>query len=154
MGIRYFAKAVTADRVERARHDPMYSVCCCPDEDYWDERTSPVPTLDLDKAWREIQSLLGCGRGWAGDRAEVRPAAELVRGYSNGMDTYRRLLAPDEVEHAASDLELFFQQTGRTPLDDDTLSSDFDYVETHLDRARRFASGLAGTGLWVYYSIG
>jgi len=70
------------------------------------------------------------------------------------MGGYRRLLTPDEVERAAADLELFFRETGRKPRDHDALSSDFDYVETHLDLARRFASGLVGTGLWVYYSIG
>lgn len=153
MGIRYFAKAVTADQVERASHDPMLSVCCCPD-DYWDERAAPRPILDLDKAWREIQALLGLEGGWSDDGGDARPAAELVRGYSSGMGAYRRLLTPEEVERAASDLELFFQETGRSPRDDDTIISEVDYVEVHLDRARRFASGLVGTGLWIYYSIG
>ncbi|WP_417563347.1 hypothetical protein [Microbacterium sp.] len=149
MGIRYFAKAVTAARVNDASNDPMLSVCCCPDTDSWDEPRDRLPTLDLDKAWRDIQVMLGAESSWD-THAGVRPAAELVRGYSNGMAPYRRLLSPDEVDAAAEDLKLFFEETGRNADGPDPE----DYVEHYLQKAHRFASDVAGTGLWVYYAIG
>lgn len=149
MGIRYFAKAVTPERIERSRHDPLLSVCCCPDDAEGLNERRGLPSVSLDKAWREIQELLGVSRfGW-GDE-EVRPAAELVRGYSSGMGPYRRLLTAAQVEAAAEDFEVFFRETGRVPGVTDSV----DYVEMHLEQARAFAASLVGTGLWVYYSIG
>jgi hypothetical protein len=149
MGIRYSAKAVTSERLERARHDPLLSVCCCPDDDVWAHNRRELPSVSLDKAWRDIQTLLGIDRFAFGEEA-LRPAAELLRGYSNGMDSYRRLLTPQQVEEAAVDFETFFRETGRTP----GTADPGDYVEAHLEDARAFVASLVGTGLWVYYSIG
>lgn len=149
MGIRYFAKAVTPARIERSRNDPLFSVCCCPDDDEGFGERTELPSVSLDKAWREIQELLGLGRFGVADE-DVRPAAELVRGYSNGMGSYRRLLTAEQVEAAAADFEEFFRETGRAPGGTELV----DYVEMHLEQARAFATSMVGTGLWVYYSIG
>jgi len=163
MGIRYFAKAVAPDDVARASTSPLHSVCCCPprsaERGWWGpDRKIELPRLDLDKAWRGIQLLLAGEEetGWLQDRLPRRAAYELVRGDSNGMNTYRRLLDPGAVDSACADLEAFCydreSECGERTRSNDAQQAD--YVDNYLEKAREFARSVAGRELYVYYSIG
>jgi len=135
--------------------------------------------VSLDKAWGAIQQMLDPSAEyrpwWAESEHPARPAYEFVRGGTNGLGSYRRLLPPDVVDAAAADLDAFFVETGRQPpeplsdedIDDpgflsaDDLFSEGpryrfspEYDEQYLEMLLVFAHEVAGQGLHVYYSIG
>ncbi|ALE92834.1 hypothetical protein AOC05_11910 [Arthrobacter alpinus] len=160
MGIRYFALPVPAQLVTIARINPRAFLS---DQHFWETWSDPPDRpegLDLDKAWRDLQQLLG-----GMDSEPMRDAYELVRGevthYGYGWIPYDRVLSAEEVLKVASDLavadlaRLYQEYTPQVSPDwAAIMDGRRDYVESYLEAARKFTTELAGMGLGLIYSIG
>ncbi|NVM96843.1 DUF1877 family protein [Arthrobacter wenxiniae] len=160
MGIRYFALPVPAQLVGIARINPRAFLS---DHHFWESWSDPPDRpegLFLDKAWQDLQWLLG-----PGDAGPARAAYELVRGavtqYGYGWIPYDRVLDQGQVADVARDLatvSLAAPYQGYTPqfspdwaaIKDSQCGS----LDTYLGKAANFTQQLAEQGLGLIYSIG
>lgn len=162
MGIRYLAVSIDNDDYERIKAGPCVTCGSRPhprdDDDYGydEEGYSPPATLDLDKTWRYLQSVL-----------RDRPSAALVEGHvthtSRGWISHQGLLSPQEVEEVAVDFSQVTALDVRNCLTenahrgfglDDRLERDIEYVTHYLPAAQNFVREAASAGRGVMYYIG
>lgn len=148
MGIRYFAYAVSPRQIAQSRECPRG---CFEHGDSW-EHWDPgdEPTLDLDKCYPEMQSLLG------GDRP--RPAYALVEGAVTftgyGWRPHERMLDIDETRRVADDLDDLLEHVVVADLPGCRFGDFRTCVGTNLPKARDFARRVADAGFGIHYSIG
>ncbi|MHA7306378.1 DUF1877 family protein [Arthrobacter sp. TMN-49] len=158
MGIRYFALPVPAQMVNIARINPRAFLS---DRHFWASWSDPPDRpegLYLDKAWRDLQWLLG-------ESEPPRASYELVSGDVEMTDCgwipFDRVLSAGQVRRVAEDLALvdlgvLYQL--RLPRESPDWAAIMDgrreYVKSYLEAARKFTAQLAGLGLGLIYSIG
>lgn len=158
MGIRYFALPVPAAMVNIARINPRAFLS---DHHFWASWSDPPDRpegLYLDKAWRDLQWLLG-------EPEPPRASYELVSGDVEmtgfGWIPFERVLSAEQVRSVATDLTLvdmreLYQLRLPQESPDWAAIMDYrrDYVESYLEAARKFTAQLASLGLGLIYSIG
>jgi hypothetical protein len=155
MGIRYYAWPVPSDGVEAARLYPRAFMgrCRCLHKGC----TAIAESCYLDKAWSELQWLLGSN---SHDAGTPRPAAALVAGRvtmtDEGWIPHIKLLTPAEVAEASRDLRgampglVATLTRERTHGDDE----DDDYALSYLRVLHRFAAAQERAGNGMLYFIG
>jgi hypothetical protein len=158
MGIRYYAWPVPEEAVQAARLYPTAFMAADPFGEAW--FTKNEGNCYLDKAWRDLQWLLGAE---GASTATGRPAAALVRGQvtmtSQGWIAHVGVLDPNEVREASEDLDaampgLIRELSGSQDGDEPGDPGDADYVRHYLEVLRGFAAEQARAGRGMVYMIG
>lgn len=160
MGIRYYAYPIDAADYEAASIDPCPFHGSDPLFDAWGPPDEKPPMLYLDKAWSELQALLG-----AVDSAPPRPAAALVAGSvtdtGTGWIPHEAALSAEQVRDIAEDLALVGDDDIRElhrhsgyRWANDTPEQAFSYLSAYLADAKEFVSSLANDGRGLVYLIG
>ena len=158
MGIRYYAWPVPAAGVEAARLYPWAFMDKDPFSQAW--FTSNEGNCYLDKAWQDLQWLLGPESPSDGT---ARAAAALVAGQvtftPEGWIPHIRVLDPEQVRDASADLDsampsLLTKLSGAEVVDGAGDSGTGDYVRHHLRALQRFAAEQAAAGRGLVYMIG
>lgn len=152
MGIRYFARPIHADDIELARSDLDAYFRSDRSHQFVCHQEPRPPILDLDKSWRDLQSVF-----WSPPDQPARPAAALVDGDVRqrccGWEAHRRVLDPDTVRAIADDLDSPELSQRRGDETDGSLRGTH-YLDELLERARTFTRQVADQGWGMYYSIG
>ncbi|WP_062385101.1 DUF1877 family protein [Demequina iriomotensis] len=159
MGIRYYAYSFPAELTEAALADPRTFIgagpcttasstapeapCTCGNAV---RDLSREDTLDLDKAWSDLQRLTRPDP-WG---EAPRPAFRMFEGHitmaDHGWLPWVRALGPEEVGEIAADLAEFQRQEKSEVTDD--------YVRGYLDDAVTFTGYAASRGRGFVYLIG
>lgn len=169
MGIRYIAHVFESDETARVLDDPLSVIREEPFKAAWGPKAcstcgifhgEPRPermTLDLDKAWTDLQWMTRPAA--SGD--VVRDAHRMFEGCveftCRGMRPWLRALAPADVVLVARDLETIdevevqraVEARGGVPRDNDRAA----YVIHHFRAARDFTVRVAGEGQGFVYML-
>ncbi|WP_306512164.1 DUF1877 family protein [Janibacter hoylei] len=158
MGIRYMAYAFDPHQTEQALERTVTVLCGYCAHEAWGARVlrRDEDTLDLDKAWSDLQRAAA-----PAEYEPARPAFRMFEGEPTWTDRghlpWMRALAPAEVPAIAEDLVV---------LDDAAVARRVvqrhgergpeyaAYTLDHLQSARSFVAALAHTGRGMVYTIG
>jgi len=170
MGIRYYAYAVEADRIEDALECPSMFLSCDPLADALGMEVGAmsgtaimrqvVPEQDmlyLDKAWSELQELSRTGGYDGGPRPSYRMFEGKVCMFGMGWEPWVRVLRPEEMKAISLDLKSLCLEEEFPILEHgDGISGGerMSYVASYLRAACRFADVLVGSGRGMVYMIG
>ena len=170
MGIRYYAYAVEADRIEDALECPSMFLSCDPLADALGIEVGAmsgtaimrqvVPEQDmlyLDKAWSELQELSRTGGYDGGPRPSYRMFEGKVCMFGMGWEPWVRVLRPEEMKAISLDLKSLCLEEEFPILEHgDGISGGerISYVASYLRAACRFADVLVGSGRGMVYMIG
>ena len=170
MGIRYYAYAVEADRIEDALECPSMFLSCDPLADALGMEVGAmsgtaimrqvVPEQDmlyLDKAWSELQELSRTGGYDGGPRPSYRMFEGKVCMFGMGWEPWVRVLRPEEMKAISLDLKSLCLEEEFPILEHgDGISGGerISYVASYLRAACRFADVLVGSGRGMVYMIG
>lgn len=170
MGIRYYAYAVEADRIEDALECPSMFLSCDPLADALGMEVGAmsgtaimrqvVPEQDmlyLDKAWSELQELSRTGGYDGGPRPSYHMFEGKVCMFGMGWEPWVRVLRPEEMKAISLDLKSLCLEEEFPILEHgDGISGGerISYVASYLRAACRFADVLVGSGRGMVYMIG
>lgn len=175
MGIRYYAYAFDAENTQAVLSDPRSYISQDPFADAvglphgftmgttdFQQGPAEEDMLYLDKAWRNLQMM-----SEPSDPTGVpRPAYRMFEGDVTPLGGWEgwlpwvRAIPPGDIAPIADDLDTitradFVPWFTRHHSDSvEEVESEAEYVDFHLDRARRFLHGLANSGRGFAYMIG
>ncbi|TFH51934.1 DUF1877 domain-containing protein [Actinomyces viscosus] len=169
MGIRYYAYAVEADRIDDAIECPSMFLSCDPLADAWGMEggvmSGPatmkqvVPKRDmlyLDKAWDELQELTRAENNGGECRPSYRMFEGRVRMVGPEWEPWVRVLRPEEMRGISWDLKLLCQEEASISKRSHGGGSEesMSYLVRYLQEACRFAEELVEDGRGMVYMIG